>query len=130
MARWVVKAAKWLFKNKKTRKTVFKYGKMLVKSKMAGKLIEKFIGKNDNSLKNNKEYKAQKKEYTKLQKQVAALEKQLRAKENDMEAMQTTTFTLGRRVVEMERLYAEMQAQLAQLQQQQQLAMAAAQHTR
>lgn len=106
------------------KKATLKYGSMLLNSRMAQNAIGKFINRNGNAMKNDKEYKQQLRDYARLQKRVEKLESQLdRARDNN-DKMSELTFTLGRNVVEMQRLLAQMQRQYQSHMQQMQIAMA------
>ena len=106
------------------KKATLKYGSMLLNSRMAQNAIGKFINRNGNAMKNDKEYKQQLRDYARLQKRVEKLESQLdRARDNN-DKMSELTFTLGRNVVEMQRLLAQMQTQYQSHMQQMQIAMA------
>lgn len=106
------------------KKATLKYGSMLLNSRMAQNAIGKFINRNGNTMKNDKEYKQQLRDYARLQKRVEKLESQLdRARDNN-DKMSELTFTLGRNVVEMQRLLAQMQTQYQSHMQQMQIAMA------
>lgn len=134
MAAWLrvlanPKVLKRFLGTKAGKKAALKYGSMLLNSKMVQNAIGKFINRNGNTLKNNKEYKQQLKEYTVLQKRVEKLEKQLDKSRDNSEKLSELTFTLGRSVVEMQRLLTQMQAQYQSHIQQMQIAMANA-HTR
>lgn len=106
------------------KKATLKYGSMLLNSKMARDAIGKFIDRNGDAMKNDKEYKKQLKEYAALQKRVEKLESQLDRARDDNDKMSELTFTLGRSVVEMQRLLTQMQAQHQAHIQQMQIAMA------
>ncbi|MBE6460940.1 MAG: hypothetical protein E7007_03485 [Alphaproteobacteria bacterium] len=106
------------------KKAALKYGSMLLNSRMAQNAIGKFINRNGDAMKNDKEYKQQLRDYARLQKRVEKLESQLdRARDNN-DKMSELTFTLGRNVVEMQRLLAQMQTQYQSHMQQMQIAMA------
>ncbi len=106
------------------KKATLKYGSMLLNSRMAQNAIGKFINRNGDAMKNDKEYKHQLRDYARLQKRVEKLESQLdRARDNN-DKMSELTFTLGRNVVEMQRLLAQMQTQYQSHMQQMQIAMA------
>lgn len=106
------------------KKATLKYGSMLLNSRMAQNAIGKFINRNGDAMKNDKEYKQQLRDYARLQKRVEKLESQLdRARDNN-DKMSELTFTLGRNVVEMQRLLAQMQTQYQSHMQQMQIAMA------
>lgn len=106
------------------KKATLKYGSMLLNSRMAQNAIGRFINRNGNTMKNDKEYKQQLRDYARLQKRVEKLESQLdRARDNN-DKMSELTFTLGRNVVEMQRLLAQMQTQYQSHMQQMQIAMA------
>ena len=106
------------------KKATLKYGSMLLNSRMAQNAIGKFINRNGDAMKNDKEYKQQLRDYARLQKRVKKLESQLdRARDNN-DKMSELTFTLGRNVVEMQRLLAQMQTQYQSHMQQMQIAMA------
>ncbi len=104
------KVLKRFFKTKAGKKVLFKYGKMLVRSKLIQKLIDKFTKKNDGVMRGSKEYKKLEKEYKELQQRVADLENRLNAVGENKQAIETLTFTLGRAVVEMQQLLKKMQA--------------------
>ena len=116
-------------KSKAGRKSAFKWGSMLIKSRAIQGLIDKFIGKNGKTLDKNKEYRALERKYKQTQKRVKQLEKQVQQNRDNQLALQTDTFTLGRQIIEMQRMYAQMQSELQQVQQHQ-LAMVAAGRTR
>lgn len=129
MAAWLrvlanPKVLKRFLGTKAGKKAVLKYGSMLLNSKMAQNAIGKFINRNGETMKDNKEYKQQLKDYARLQKRVEKLEGQLDNARDNGEKMSELTFTLGRNVVEMQRLLAQMQAQYQQQMQQMQIAMA------
>lgn len=106
------------------KKATLKYGSMLLNSRMAQNAIGKFINRNGDAMKNDKEYKQQLRDYARLQKRVEKLESQLdRARDNN-DKMSELTFTLGRNVVEMQRLLAQMQTQYQSHMQQMQIAVA------
>ena len=106
------------------KKATLKYGSMLLNSRMAQNAIGKFINRNGDAMKNDKEYKQQLRDYARLQKRVKKLESQLdRARDNN-DKMSELTFTLGRNVVEMQHLLAQMQTQYQSHMQQMQIAMA------
>lgn len=109
---------------KSGKRATLKFGRMLLKSKMAGDLVARFIGRNGKQLDNNREYKQQVREYEKLQKRIASLESKLDRYQNNSEKIQELTFTLGRCVVEMNQLLAQMQELYRQQTQQMQIAMA------
>lgn len=124
MAAWLrvlanPKVLKRFLGTKAGRKAVYKYGSMLVNSKMAQDAVQKFMNKNGKSLSGNQDYAAQEKQFVKLQKQIASLQAQIDKNKDDQIAMQTATFTMGRRVVEMQQLYAQMQMELNKMQQMQ-----------
>lgn len=126
MAAWVrvlanPKVLKRFFKSKAGKKVLFKYGKMLVKSKMIRGMIDRFLRKNNATLRNNKEYKKLEKEYESLQQRVAGLEKKLNATNENKQELETLTFTLGRTVVEMQQLLEKMQAEYQRIYQQPQI---------
>ena len=129
MAAWLrvlanPKVLKRFLGTKAGKKATLKYGSMLLNSRMAQNAIGKFINRNGNAMKNDKEYKQQLRDYARLQKRVEKLESQLdRARDNN-DKMSELTFTLGRNVVEMQRLLTQMQAQYQQHIQQTQIAMA------
>lgn len=119
MATWVrvlanPKVLKRFFKSKAGKKVLFKYGKMLVKSKMIRGMIDRFLRKNNATLRNNKEYKKLEKEYESLQQRVDGLEKKLNATNENKQELETLAFTLGRAVVEMQQLLEKMQAEYQQ----------------
>ena len=90
------------------KKATLKYGSMLLNSRMAQNAIGKFINRNGDAMKNDKEYKQQLRDYARLQKRVEKLESQLdRARDNN-DKMSELTFTLGRNVVEMQQLLVQM----------------------
>lgn len=133
MAAWVrvlanPKILKRFLGTKAGRKAAFKYGNMLLNSKMIQNSVEKFMNKNEKALAGNKNYAAQEKQFAQMQKKIATLEAQIEKNKDDQIVMQTTTFTMGRQVIEMQRLYAQMQMELQKMQQKQM--MLAAQHTR
>lgn len=126
MAAWVrvlanPKVLKRFFKSKAGKKVLFKYGKMLVKSKMIRGMIDRFLRKNNATLRNNKEYKKLEKEYKSLQQRVDGLEKKLNAINENKQELETLTFTLGRTVVEMQQLLEKMQAEYQRIYQQPQI---------
>jgi hypothetical protein len=134
MAAWLrvlanPKVLKRFLGTKAGKKATLKYGSMLLNSKMAQNAIGKFINRNGDTMKNNKEYKQQLKDYARLQKRVEKLETQLDRAHDNNDKMSELTFTLGRNVVEMQRLLAQMQTQYQIQMQQMQIAMANA-HTR
>ena len=134
MAAWLrvlanPKVLKRFLGTKAGKKATLKYGSMLLNSKMAQNAIGKFINRNGDTMKNNKEYKQQLKDYVRLQKRVEKLETQLDRAHDNNDKMSELTFTLGRNVVEMQRLLAQMQTQYQIQMQQMQIAMANA-HTR
>lgn len=106
------------------KKATLKYGSMLLNSRMAQNAIGKFINRNGNTMKNDKEYKQQLRDYARLQKRVEKLESQLDRAHDNNDKMSELTFTLGRNVVEMQRLLAQMQTQYQSHMQQMQIAMA------
>lgn len=106
------------------KKATLKYGSMLLNSRMAQNAIGKFINRNGNTMKNDKEYKQQLRDYARLQKRVEKLETQLDRAHDNNDKMSELTFTLGRNVVEMQRLLAQMQTQYQSHMQQMQIAMA------
>ena len=122
------KVLKRFLRTKAGRKAAFKYGNMLLNSKMIQNAISKFMHKNGKSLSGNKKYAAQQKEFAKMQQKIAALEAQIEKNKDDQIAMQTATFTMGRQVIEMQRLYAQMQMELQKMQQDKMIL--TAQHTR
>lgn len=133
MAAWVrvlanPKVLKRFLGTKAGRKAAFKYGNMLLNSKMVQNSVKKFMNKNGKSLDGNKNYAVQEKQFSQMQKKIAALEAQIEKNKDDQIAMQTATFAMGRQVIEMQRLYAQMQMELQKMQQAQ-IAMSA-QHTR
>ena len=109
---------------KSGKRATLKFGRMLLKSKIAGDLVGRFIGRKGKQLDNNREYKQQVREYEKLQKRIASLESKLDRYQNNSEKIQELTFTLGRSVVEMNQLLAQMQELYRQQTQQMQIAMA------
>ena len=99
MAAWLrvlanPKVLKRFFKTKAGKKVLFKYGKMLLQSKLIQRLIDRFTKKNDGLMRDSKEYKKLEKEYKKLQQRVADLEARLNAAGEDKQAIETLTFTL------------------------------------
>lgn len=129
MAAWLrvlanPKVLKRFLGTKAGKKATLKYGSMLLNSKMAQNAIGKFINRNGNTMKNNKEYKEQLRDYARLQKRVEKLEMQLESVRDNSDKMAELTFTLGRNVVEMQNLLSQMQAQYQQYAQQIQMAMA------
>ena len=75
MAAWLrvlanPKVLKRFLGTKAGKKATLKYGSMLLNSKMAQNAIGKFINRNGDTMKNNKEYKQQLKDYARLQKRV------------------------------------------------------------
>lgn len=106
------------------KKATLKYGSMLLNSRMAQNAIGKFINRNGNTMKNDKEYKQQLRDYARLQKRVEKLESQLDRAHDNNDKMSELTFTLGRNVVEMQRLLAQMQTQYQSHMQQMQIVMA------
>ncbi len=103
------------------KKAAFKWGKMLLNSKMTGRSIDKLMNRMESSGQDSKEYKRLQTEYKKLQKKIAELERQLESVQNDNADLETKTFTLGRQVVQMRQLYQHM---LNELQKQQQMIIA------
>lgn len=63
-------------KTKAGRKAAFKWGGMLVKSRAAQSLIDKFINRNGKRLNKDKSYRDLEKKYENIQKRIAELEKQ------------------------------------------------------
>lgn len=129
MAAWLrilanPKVLKRFLGTKAGKKATLKYGSMLLKSRMAQNAIGKFINRNGDTMKNNKEYKQQLKDYAHLQKRVEKLETQLDRAHDNNDKMSELTFALGRNVVEMQRLLAQMQSQYQNQMQQMQIAMA------
>lgn len=129
MAAWLrvlanPKVLKRFLGTKAGKKATLKYGSMLLNSKMAQNAIGKFINRNGNTMKNNKEYKEQLRDYARLQKRVEKLEMQLESVRDNSDKMAELTFTLGRNVVEMQNLLSQMQAQYQQYAQQIQMSMA------
>ena len=116
-------------KSKAGRRAAFKWGAMIVKSRTAQSLIDKFINKNGKTLDKNKEYKKLEKEYKKAQQRIADLERMVEQNNENQTALQTNTFALGRQVIELQRLYAQMQNEIHRIQQQQ-IVMSAVQNTR
>ena len=106
------------------KKATLKYGSMLLNSRMVQNAIGKFIGRNGDTMKNNKEYKQQLKDYARLQKRVEKLESQLDRALDNNDKMSELTFALGRNVVEMQRLLAQMQSEYQLHMRQMQIAMA------
>ena len=106
-------------KTKAGRKAAFKWGGMLVKSRAAQSLIDKFINRNGKRLNKDKSYRDLEKKYENIQKRIAELEKQFEKSHESQSAIQTNTFTLGRQVIEMQQLYTQMQSELQHIQQQQ-----------
>lgn len=106
------------------KKATLKYGSMLLNSRMAQNAIGKFINRNGDAMKNDKEYKQQLRDYARLQKRVEKLETQLDRAHDNNDKMSELTFTLGRNVVEMQQLLAQMQSQYQAHMQQMQIAMA------
>ena len=129
MAAWLrilanPKVLKRFLGTKAGKKATIKYGNMLLNSKIVQNAIARFINRNDDTMKNNKEYKQQLRDYARLQKRVEKLEVQLDHARDDNNKMSALTFTLGRNVVEMRRLLAQMQTQYQNQMQQMQMAMA------
>ena len=129
MAAWLrvlanPKVLKRFLGTKAGKKATLKYGSMLLNSKMAQNAIGKFINRNGNTMKNNKEYKEQLRDYARLQKRVEKLEMQLESVRDNSDKMAELTFTLGRNVVEMQNLLSQMQAQYQQYAQQIQMSVA------
>lgn len=129
MAAWLrilanPKVLKRFLGTKAGKKATIKYGNMLLNSKIVQNAIARFINRNDDTMKNNKEYKQQLRDYARLQKRVEKLEAQLDHVRDDNNKMSALTFTLGRNVVEMRRLLAQMQTQYQNQMQQMQMAMA------
>lgn len=131
MAAWVrilanPKVLKRFLGTKAGKKATLKWGKMLLKSKIAKSAIDKLINRNGSRMSKNKEYIKMTKEYTALQKKVAQLESQLDTVKNDNITLETKTFALGRQVIEMQRLYERMLAQIQTQNNIQQMAMSSA----
>lgn len=129
MAAWLrvlanPKVLKRFLGTKAGKKAVLKYGNMLLNSKIVQNTIDKFINRNDDTMKNNKEYKQQVRDYARLCKRVEQLEKQMDLARDNSDKISELTFALGRNVVEMQRLLAQMQAQYQAQMQQTQIAMA------
>lgn len=122
------KVLKRFLGTKAGRKAAFKYGNMLLNSKIIQNAIDKFMHKNGKSLNGNKNYIAQEKQFAQMQKKIAALEAQIEKNKDDQIAMQTVTFTMGRQIIEVQRLYAQMQMELQKTQQNQMIL--ATQHAR
>lgn len=119
MAAWLrvlanPKVVKRFFKTKAGKKVILKYGKMLLESRMIRGMIDRFLRKNNATLRNNKGYRKLEKEYEKLQQRVAELEKKLNATNENNQDLETLTFSLGRAVVEMQQLLKKMQAEYQQ----------------
>jgi len=108
------KVVKRFFKTKAGKKVILKYGKMLLESRMIRGMIDRFLRKNNATLRNNKGYRKLEKEYEKLQQRVAELEKKLNATNENNQDLETLTFSLGRAVVEMQQLLKKMQAEYQQ----------------
>lgn len=113
------KVLKRFLGTKAGRKAVFKYGNMLLNSKIVQNSVKKFMNTNGKSLDGNKNYAAKEKQFAQMQKKIAALEAQIEKNKDDQIAMQTATFAMGRQVIEMQRLYAQMQMELQKMQQNQ-----------
>ncbi len=111
------------------RRAMFKYGKMLVNSKMAQDAVKKIFSSNRGAKSSDKQMAGYQKQFNELQARIAALESQLQARDQDNAQLEAMTFTLGRQVVQLRQLYAQMQADLAQSRTSQ-MAMATAQRTR
>jgi len=117
-------------KGKAGRKALFGAGRMLLNSKMTQNLIDKFMNKNDDKLKQDKNYPEMQKQYQELQSRVQELEAKLQKNQENTDSVQAVAFSIGRNVVEMRNLYAQMQADLQRIAQNQMVTMAAAQNAR
>lgn len=106
----------------------FKFGRMLIRARMAGKLIDGFTKNNGNSMKAHKKYKEMENKYNQLHKRIIDLEQKF-SRVTDDDSAQELAFTLGRQVIELRRLYEQMQSELKRSQQNQ-IAIAAVQKTR
>lgn len=105
---------KRFLKTKAGKKTMFKFARMMMESKLIQKVIDKFTKKNDGVLRGNKEFKKLENEYKELQKKTQELQGKLEKMQENQQATEVLAFSLGRTVVEMKRLLEKMQAEYQQ----------------